>query len=174
MQIDKNTPYYIAAMLLFFGLKFGYSTATTDDVWLLLAPTSKIVALLTSSQPEYSAVHGFLFQNLHITIEKSCSGFNFWLINFVLFLFQTLKAAKTTVLKLLFFPFAATICYLLTVVVNASRILFAIKTNAIALHFGLDLHQKYAWLHETEGAIIYLTALIGFYLIVDKNMNYEL
>jgi hypothetical protein len=66
----------------------------------------------------------------------------------------------------LLFPIAACICYVLAIVVNASRILFAVKTTAIALYFGVDLWHEYAWLHEMEGAAIYLSALICFYLLI--------
>jgi hypothetical protein len=57
----------------------------------------------------------------------------------------------------------------LAILVNTSRILFAVKTTAIALYFHVDLQHKYSWLHEMEGSIIYLTALIVFYLTISTS-----
>jgi hypothetical protein len=48
MKINQNTPYYITMLLLFLVLRFLHTSATADEVWLFLAPTSKIVALTLS------------------------------------------------------------------------------------------------------------------------------
>ena len=160
MEINKNTPYYIVTILLFLGLRYVYTQATTEDVLLLLAPTSKIVSLLIGANMEYSPQNGYFFPALSIVINKSCSGFTFWLVTFTLLLFTRLQYYESHFSKILLFAKAAILVYLLTIVANASRILFAVKINQL---FPI-LHQKYAWLHETQGNIIYLAVLIAFYL----------
>jgi exosortase K len=167
MKINQNTPYYIVVILLFLGLRYVYTQATTDNVLLLLAPTSKIVSLLLGSPAEYDSTNGYFFANLGIVINKSCSGFTFWLVAFTMLIFVRLQHCESHFSKILLFIKGAIIVYLLTVLANASRILFAIKINQLLP----DLHQEYYWLHETQGNAIYLAVLIGFYLLVTRSSS---
>jgi exosortase K len=160
MKINQNTPYYITMLLLFLVLRFLHTSARADEVWFFLAPTSKIVALTLSADAVYNSVDGYFFSDLGIVINKSCSGVTFWLLSMVLLFFTVLRFCESHFQKLLLFPISAFICYILTVSVNASRILFAVKFN----HLFPNVAQKYAWLHEMEGNIIYLAALMLFYL----------
>src|SRR5437016_1258435 len=74
--------------LIFLLLKFWYASANNEDLGLFLKPTSNLVSLMTGSKWTMEGGYIYYFKNLHITIEKSCSGFNFFLISFVVLAFS--------------------------------------------------------------------------------------
>ena len=160
MQLSKNIYYYFSAVLLFVILKFLHSFASNDVITLLTKPTSAIITLITNTSSVYNSNTGFYIEKLNIVIDKSCSGFNFWILCFILCFYILLKSMRTTAFKVLLFPISLIIAYLVTLFVNTSRILISLfiehKTN---------LHYK--WLHQAEGIFIYLSFLILFFFIIN-------
>jgi exosortase K len=167
MQANANTYYYALALGVFIALKFAYQQATTDDIWLLLAPTHQLVAWMTGAQAVYIPATGFHNESLHITIEKSCSGFNFWLLSWVMTLFAAIKYYPKGIHKLLLFPIGAGITYFLTLLANVSRILISIQTKQLIPNF----YQQYDAVHQLIGIFVYLSFLIAFYLLINHILN---
>ena len=91
MQPTKNIPYFLTAVGIFILLKFGFTIADTNTLTFLLKPTDKFVGLLTGSQSVYLSYKGYYHEKLNIVIEKSCSGFNFWVLGFLVFTYLGLK-----------------------------------------------------------------------------------
>lgn len=160
MQITRHTYYYFVGLLLFVVLKFMFSALGNDAFVFLTKPTSKIISIVTNSTFIYSSNAGFYFENLNIIIDKSCSGFNFWLLCFIMILFSFLKYLQSHLKKLLAFPCILLIAYCITLFVNTSRIL-------ISLLIENTLHLEYKWLHQTEGVFIYLSFLMLLYLTIN-------
>ena len=106
MQINKNIPYYLVAVGLFILLKFGYTVADNNDLAFLLKPTNKLVGVLTGSHSVYLANNGYYYEKLNILIEKSCSGFNFWLLCFLLFTYLLIKYLDKPLHKIIAIPTA--------------------------------------------------------------------
>jgi exosortase K len=89
--MNKNIPYYIAAAGFFILLKAGYTFAGNDNLIFLLSPTDKLVGLLTGSHSVYLTESGYFHSALNITVDKSCSGFNLWVLSFLVFSYLLLK-----------------------------------------------------------------------------------
>jgi exosortase K len=149
------------AFLFFIGMKFWYKNAETQDVDFILRPTNLMVELLTGSEAIYSAERGFFHSKWNISIEKSCSGFNFIMLCFLMFSFYILPKIENKIKQIIAFPMMIFVAWFLTVFVNSSRILLALKTKNIDFSF---TGQNPAAIHEMQGILVYLTYLIVFYL----------
>jgi len=165
MQLPRNLPYYFAALGLFGVLKFGYTLADSGDLTFLSKPTSKFVGLLTGSPSVYVAESGYFHEKLNIVIEKSCSGYSFWLLSFLVFTYLGLKYFGRHLHKILVFPSALVVAYLLTIFANASRIFASVIVRNQTLNLFPD---KQYLIHEIVGIITYLPFLILAYYLIEK------
>ncbi len=161
---SNNIPYYLAGLTLFILLKFGFTYADNDALLFLLKPTNGIISLTNNSSAVYSNEMGFHHERLNIVIDRSCSGFNFWILSFVLFLFTSLKELKTKGAKTLAFPITLAGAYFITIMVNSSRILTSMLMNDL-------IGNQYDWMHQAQGAFIYLSFLILCYLLLNYSLK---
>jgi exosortase K len=165
VQTNRNIPYYVIAVGLFILLKFGYTLADNNDLNFLIKPTDKLVGFLTGSHSVYLSESGYYHEHLNIIIDKSCSGFNFWMLCFLLFTYLALKHFDKTLSKSLTIPTAFVGAYLLTIFVNTSRIFASIVVQSQTKNILLS-HQHI--LHEGIGIITNLTFLILAYILIEK------
>ena len=165
MKKIKSDHYYYATIIgLFVLLKQYYTTTSNGDLKFLLSPTNALVSWLFGSSPVYSATSGYIYDNLNITIEKSCSGYNFWILCFAMLAFLTVTSYKTHFRKIAGIVVLLVLSWLLTIFVNTSRIATAIF---ISEHFP-NSSKHFPWLHQSEGIFIYLSFLIAFYMILNQ------
>jgi exosortase K len=155
----------LTAVGLFILLKFGFTLADNNDLTFLLKPTDKLFGLLTGSHSIYLSESGYFHENLNIIIDKSCSGFNFWVLCFLLFTYLTVKHFDKTLSKILTIPTALIGAYLLTIFVNTSRIFASIVVQTQTK--GIFLNQQHI-IHEAIGIITNLTFLILAYVLIEK------
>jgi exosortase K len=165
MQPSKNIPYYLTAVGLFILLKFGFTFADNDDLTFLLQPTDKLVGFLTGSSSVYFADNGYYHDKLAILIDKSCSGFNFWLLCFLMFTYLAVKYSRKPTHKIVSIPIALACAYLLAIFVNTSRIFASIIVQN-QTKFLLPNQQH--WIHESVGIITNLSFLILSYYLIEK------
>ena len=170
MQVSKNIPYYLTAIGLFILLKFGFTLAGNDDLIFLLKPTDTLVGLLTGSHSVYFPDNGFYHEKLNIVIEKSCSGFNFWILSFLIFTYLALKYFEKPLHKILTLPTALVCTYVLTVFVNASRIFVSVIVRNQTLN--IFPNQQYL-IHEAVGIITNLSFLILTYYWIEKFLKHK-
>lgn len=139
--------------------------ADTHDLTFLLTPTDKLVGLLTGSHSVFLADNGFYHDKLNILIDKSCSGFNFWLLCFLVFTYLTVKHFDKPLHKILTIPTVLLCSCLLTIFVNASRIFASvIVQNQTKIFFANQQHL----IHEAVGIVTNLTFLVLTYYIIEK------
>jgi len=163
-------PYYLTAIGLFVLLKVGFTFADNNDLTFLLKPTDKFVGLLTGSQSVFIAEEGFFHEKMNIVIDKSCSGFNFWILCFLVFSYLGLKYFDKHLHKILTIPTALLCAYLLTIFANVSRIFASIVVqNQTANIFP---NQQYI-IHEAVGIITYFSFLVLVYYLIEKFLKYK-
>lgn len=158
----KNMPYYLTAIGLFILLKFVFANADNNDLKFLLSPTNTIVELLTGSQSVFNQENGYFFEHLNIIIDKSCSGFNFWLLCFLMLTFLIIKYLKNSKGKIIALMVSFISAYFITMMVNSSRIFASIIIQ----------NQNYSFVnqpivHESIGIVTNLTFLILIYILVE-------
>ncbi len=161
----KNIPYYAVAMLVFVILKYYFSQAITSDLLFLLKPVNTLVEILTGSHGEYFGESGFYHQQYQIFIEKSCAGFNFLLICFLMLSILFIRHSVTPLRKTLSLAAALIASYFITIMVNGSRIYVSIILQSQPF-IPIAGHQK--TVHEIIGIITNLLFLITIYIITDK------
>jgi len=161
----KNIPYYLIAIGIFILFKFGFTYAENDSLTFLLKPTDKLVGLLTGSNSIYIMDKGYFHDELNIVIDKSCAGFNFWILSFLMLTFLGLKYFGSNLKKALIIPLALTGAYFFTIFVNTSRIFASIVIqNQTISYFENQQHN----IHEIIGIITNLTFLILVYFLTNK------
>ncbi|WP_022823257.1 exosortase K [Hymenobacter norwichensis] len=144
----------------FIALKFGYMHAATSHLLWLLWPTDVLVGGVLGSVSSFEPARGFVHADLHIAIDKSCSGFNFWLLCSGLLLVSALRHQEPMRTFqnswLLLLPVLG---YVLTLLVNTSRILTAVSIQRVFPQAARQL----PWLHQAEGVLVYLVFLLLIY-----------
>ncbi|MDI9603964.1 MAG: exosortase K [Bacteroidota bacterium] len=168
MQTSKNVPYYLTAVGLFIVLKFAFTLADNEDLFFLLKPTDNLIGLLTGSRSIYLPDSGYFHENLNIIIDKSCSGFNFWALCFLLFTYLTVRHFDKTSSKIVTIPASLIGAYLLTLFVNTSRIFVSI---VVQTQTNNTLLNRQPIIHEAIGIITNLSFLILAYMLMEKYLN---
>lgn len=153
--------YGFIAILLFVLLKFWYAKVSNEEVLFLLKPTDLFINTITSTKSIFNSEIGFYNAGLNIIINKSCSGFNFFMISFLMLVFVLSKSQRISKFYLLFIPISLLISYFITVFVNVTRILFSINMNRL-------MGNDFSWMHQMEGTFVYLFFLIIVYFIVNQ------
>jgi len=158
----KNIPYYTLAVTLFVSFKMLYMNAIAEDLLFLLSPTNMFVSLLNNSTGIFIKNSGFYHHELNVLIEKSCAGFNFFILSFIISYILCIQYTNKWKTKFILLPIALLISWLLTIGVNVARIHTAILCNA-RLPVGL---VSPVTIHEMQGSFIYLFFLLLFYKIL--------
>ncbi len=148
-------------VLLFVLLKLWYSSANEADLHFVLYPTGKFFNLISGSSSEYVSERGYVHQDLKIIIEKSCSGFNFLLLCFVVLSYAAIRHFDPSKKILWYLPPILIFSWLFTIFVNCSRILFSVRVHPS------QVNDAGGRTHEMEGAFIYLSFLVGIYLLFE-------
>lgn len=163
MKAKQNLPYYIIAIGIFLILKLAFTTAGINHLTFLLGPTNKIIEVLTGSHSVFIQDTGYFHQGLNIVIEKSCSGFNFWILCFVMLSFLSIKYFESVSGKMMAMSLSFIVSFTLTILVNSSRIFTAliIQTQGSSI-------TKQPIIHEGIGVATNLTYLILIYLCFEK------
>ncbi|MFO8054820.1 MAG: exosortase K [Bacteroidales bacterium] len=161
----KNLPFYFLAFGLLISLKFWFAWADNQVLFVLLKPTNAIFSIMTASESAYSPDTGFYHEKFNILIDKSCAGYNFMLINFLMVYVLVLKYVKKPHFKWLLLPLTLAFSLVITVFVNSFRIIASANFQH-TIHKMLNVKQEIV--HQTIGVITYLSFLIIIYLITEK------
>lgn len=160
----SKLPYQLAAIGIFGLLKLWYVGADNDDLAFLLRPTDALVGLAASSPSSYLTDSGYFHPDLNILIDKSCAGFNFWILCFLMLSLLIFKYLGRWAHLTLTLPATLLCAYVLTIFANTSRISIAIFLQNKAAAF---LPKHLLWFHEAQGVFVYLSCLIAIYLIAE-------
>ncbi len=160
----------MTAVGIFILLKFAFTLADNNDLIFLLKPTDKLVGLLTGSHSVYLADNGFYHEKLNILIDKSCSGFNFWVLCFLVFTYLTVKHLDKLLYKILTIPIALLFAYMLAIFVNTSRIFASVIVKTQTKNV---FENQQHLIHEAIGIITNLTFLVLTYYLIEKFLTHR-
>ena len=156
--MKKDLIYYLLAIIVFVILKMSFTWTDNKDLDFLLGPTDNLISLATSSNSQIVDDGSYFHQRLNILIDKSCSGFNFLILCFLMLVFVSIKNVPDTNYKILIFPLVLVLSY-------SSRILFSVFINEFLASIEV---VEYIWLHQAEGAFVYLFSLVLIYMSYEK------
>lgn len=172
MKPTPNTAIFTALCLCAFALlKFWFRSATQHDLLFLLFPVQKMVGLVLGSVSVFDAVEGFVFPELALIIDKSCAGFQLWLIYMGLWVFAGFQYIYNIPGRLAVLLLASVGGYVCTIFTNIARILTAFSLNDLAKQYTPALDE--GLLHEGIGVFINLCFLILTYLALGHFLKYK-
>jgi exosortase K len=156
------------ALLAALLLKGWYRHATADALGLVLGPTVRLVELLSGYTFEPEGALGYVSRAADFVIVPACAGINFLVVAFVSLVMAQVRARSTPLCKLRLVAGAALTAYAATIVANAARITFAIALHR--RHFGWGIFTSVR-LHELEGVIVYLSALLALHASYERGVT---
>src|SRR5688500_16207168 len=83
-QRMKWSAQLFVVLLCALGLKYFYSTASPDELRWILAPTTRLVELLSGRSFEFESHAGYMSSDNRFLIAASCAGVNFLLTSFLM------------------------------------------------------------------------------------------
>jgi exosortase K len=149
-------------------LKFYYRHIETNDVIFLLLPTNFLIEIVTFSTSRFILHEGYFYDNLNILIDKSCAGFNFFMICFCMLGFLFIQYIKSTFKKIGSLLLAFLLAYSFTILANTSRILCLIFVQHFAIQTTSFLKES---IHLAIGVLVYLVFLILIYWVFESILN---
>jgi exosortase K len=161
----QNGIFLLAALFFAIGLKYHYSLAGSEDLAWILRPTAGLVELLSGIRFEEEAHTGFLSRTHRIIIAPACAGVNFFIIAFCIAVFSGLPRIERKRAKCSWLAASVVGAYLLTILVNALRIILSIYSYDAGLYSGWITPER---VHRLEGVFIYFFFLSLFYSIIEK------
>jgi exosortase K len=167
----QNAIFYMFALIIAFGLKYHYSRTGSDDLIWILGPTAGLVEHISGIPFESEAGTGFVNHKLRVIIAPACAGVNFLIIAFCMAVFSGLHYFKRIRLKVSWLAISALSAYLLTIPVNALRIILSIYVYDADIYSGWLTAQR---VHRLEGVVIYFFFLCLFYRIIMKATHHYL
>ena len=156
---------FIIIITLLLILKFSLKKLNTGSFQWLLLPTTLLVEIFTGNKFVYIIGKGFISYNEIITINKSCSGINlFILLTFLSLYILFNKKIKTSRQFFLLAPYQF-FAYIFTIFANALRISFSILFEPIRLNSPI-LKSANNWIHQGIGSFIFLISVLIFYFLL--------
>lgn len=162
----KKYIHILVGIAIFLLLKVGYTQTSSDDLLFLLSPTNKLVSLFTGSTFSYIKGSGYFHPEFNILIEKSCAGFNFLILCFLICYNTCLQHITRVTKRWIALPIFLLFSYFLTIAVNTSRILISISLSA-----SKNTLTNISSFHQLQGTFIYLFFLLLSYLILKYLLN---
>lgn len=148
------------AILIAWALKQHYADARADDLWWILAPTAKVVTLITGTPFMVQPGEGYFSRERLFLVEKSCAGINFMIAAFTMLALTLLHRVSAGRHAVGVLGLSLLASYVAAVATNALRI-------AIALWLG---DHPAAWatfsaadMHRAEGVLVYFGGLVLCY-----------
>jgi exosortase K len=141
--------------IMAYAVKSYYSTASAEELWWALAPTTHLVETITGLHFAFERGAGFVSGSRHLVIAPACAGVNFFVIALLSLSFGFVPQLGTKARKAAFVLAGAVSAYGAMLVVNAARISLHVLVAA-NVRFA-DPYREQA--HRVEGVVTYLTAL---------------
>jgi exosortase K len=160
-----NWSYYLLTLLLAFGLKYHYSRASSEDLDWILRPTAGVVEWLSGVEFQEEIGTGYINHECYTIIAPSCAGVNFLIAALCMSICSFLHHLNRCREKWSWIASCLATNYLLTLFINAIRILLAIHFYQTGLSFGWLTPER---LHRLEGIIVYLLALYLLFLALQR------
>jgi len=152
------------ALLAAYGLKLAYSRASAGDLAWILAPTARAVGWLRGETLHFSPGAGWVAPEGSYVIAPACAGVNFMILVLTVSVLGFSHRLRSPGARLGWWLSSLAGAYVFTLAVNTLRILAAVELYRRGPVAGLDPGQ----IHRLLGTVLYLGALWGLYLGLDR------
>ena len=159
--LKSRLPAGAVTVLAMLVLKYHYSTATADHIDWILAPTARLVALLTSVHPVWEAGVGYVDFSRGIIVAPACAGINFMIMAFGLAAFCGMHWLRRPTHQAVWLLIALGAAYGLALAVNTVRIALSMSLYQADIYSGWITVER---VHRLTGVAIYLAVLWAYFL----------
>ncbi len=159
---------YGASAMVMFVLKLHYSTAPADHLRWVIQPVAAIVSMVDGAAFEWVSGTGFVRADQRFTIAPACAGLNFMIMVFGLTVAAFMHRIKKSYWRIAWPAASLVSAYVLTLAVNALRIVIAIRLFESEAALGWLTPDR---LHRLAGIAVYFSALGLYYAIVHRIMD---
>ncbi len=164
-SIRRDAVFYPVAVLMALAVKQHFSQARPEDLIWILKPTAGLVSLLNGDVFIFEAGAGYACHVRNVIIAPACAGVNFMLMAFGMAVFSGMRHMRGWRHGAAWLLSCLLASYLLTLVVNALRIMVSIYTyNSGAFVDGMMWER----IHRLEGIVIYFFFQYLFYSMIQK------
>jgi len=164
----KSPATLVTAGLIFVGCKLYFPLANFAFFTFLLWPVAQITGTVIGLPMDYLPGTGYYFSNYNVLIDKSCSGYNFLLLSFMIFVFFLTLKLKTRIPAFWTISISLFLSYVLTLLANTSRILISMLFTKNSFFFEWVDSRI---LHESIGVFCFLSFVIVATLILDNFLS---
>lgn len=152
-------------LLCALALKLYYSSATPDELLWILAPTTKLVELLSGRSFAFESYTGYMSSDHTFVIAVPCAGVNFLITALLMLGLRRLWRAPLQSMSWRFLPIAIVTAYLATLIANTVRICIALEIQRRSIQVsGLTDNQ----LHRLEGIVVYFGFLLLLFMLTER------
>ncbi|MDH5786240.1 MAG: exosortase K [Chromatiales bacterium] len=166
MAIPQSKIILGLTLLLALVVKLHYSVATADDLVWVLAPTTWLVELFSAIPFHFEVGRGYVTRDLPVVIGPGCAGLNFFIITLCASLFTFIDRFAGR--RLIGWALLVLLAYLLTLLVNAFRIVGGILLLRLGSEVGL---QTDGLLHSAQGMLFFFSFLVLYLLLLQRFFN---
>jgi exosortase K len=153
-------------VLCVLALKFYYSMATADELRWILAPTTRLVELLSGRSFQFESHAGYMSSDHAFVIAVPCAGVNFLITAFLMLALRRLWRDRFQRVSWRFLPIAAGTAYVATLIANTVRICVALEIQRRSVEVsGLTDNQ----LHRLEGIVVYFGFLLLLFMLTERS-----
>jgi exosortase K len=163
---------YVMMLVIFILLKWLATLVSVDDLRWMIAPVAYLVGLIKGEYSVFIPGDGYYFPSTEIMINRSCAGLNFYIMSVALLHFLVVRHFSRVRHLVPGFAAAFAAAYILTVLVNTSRI----ASSLITLHLGEQFLSETlsSRVHEATGVVVVCSFLILIYFSVDYLLKSKL
>ena len=149
--------------LVIWGMKRHYSDARADDLWWILAPTARLVSVVTGVTFTLQPGEGYFSREQLFLIEKSCAGINFMIAAFGMLVIALCHRCGDAVAALRILGVSLFASYVAAIAVNVVRIGIALQ---LAGHPARLSSLSASGVHRLEGIVVYFGGLVLLHELV--------
>jgi len=147
------------------ALKFYYSTATPDELLWILAPTTRLVELLSGQQFEFESYAGYMSSDHRFVIAVPCAGVNYLITAFLMIGLRRMWRERFEAVSWRFLSLAAVCAYVATLIANTARICVALELRARSVEVSWLTNNQ---LHRLEGIVVYFGFLLLLFVLFER------
>lgn len=164
LWFNRRLAQLVTVLVAAVALKYFYSTASVNELRWILAPTTRLVEIISGQQFHFESYAGYVNREHTVVIAGSCAGVNFLLTAFLMLALRRLWRSRGQILKWRYLGLVGIVAYGTTIIANTFRITTALRM--------LSLRIESSWfnaneLHRLEGIFVYFGFLLLLYLLAE-------
>jgi exosortase K len=165
----ENAGFHALGFMIVYALKSHYSRATSDQLAWILTPTALLVDTFSGIHFDRELHAGAISREHGIILAPACAGVNFLIIAFSTLWFSLVHRVKNSKGKLVWLGMSASASYLLSLGVNALRVIVSVFLYRADIYGGWATPER---VHRIGGVLIYVFFLLLVYRIGEKAVRW--